>query len=927
MMGQKTLPSMSRRTTELMLLLAAAPVLALLFALAVMSDGVQLSFQTIVVPIGLFAIFVVAHLAVRRFAPATDAAVLPIVFMLSGIGIAFVLRLAPSLATRQVAWLFLSVVAMIVVLIAVPDISRLTDYKFTVMIGGLVLLLLPVFIGTEIYGSKIWLTFFGFSFQPGELAKVLIVLFLAGYLADNREMLSAANRRVVGLSVPDPRALFPLLIMWAISLVIVVFERDLGSALLFYGIFLAMLYITTGRLSYTIGGVLLAAIGCYAAFSLFSRVQARVVVWLDPFADRFGSGHQLIQALYSLADGGLFGAGIGRGMPEFIPVVASDFIFVAIAEEMGLLGASGVLLLYLLFAVRGLTIAARAKSDVDSFTAAGLTTAIVLQAFVIVGGTTRLIPMTGVTLPFMSQGGSSLLASFIIVGLLLRAGDSATGHATEMIGVPGFEGGILGRLTLGNRLTFFMKALSCLLAICLINTSWYMVVQADSLRADPYNGHTIARITNVPRGVIITADGCVLAYSERNSAGNWQRCYPESQLACHLIGYQSVRYGASGIEQSQVDTLTGRRDFGTWDDAIGALAGREMPGNDVHLTLNAAISRATDGVLEGRRGAVVVLNAKTGEVLGLSSSPGFNPAEIDAILGATGDDGSGKGGGSSQLYNRATQALYAPGSTFKVVTLFSALDNNVAALNSEYDAPPRIEIGGADVTNFHLNDYGRVSFRRAFELSSNTVFGQVADQLGPYRLVRSAESLGFNRQLNTDFNVEMSLMPDPAQMTEWETAWAGVGQPVGQHSSPPGPQVTVVQMAMVAATVANDGVMMQPYVISHVTSPEGFLVSEGRQVTLGHVISPSVASAMREAMRGVVTQGTATATDIPGFDVYGKTGTAQTANVLEDSWFIGWIEIDGECYVVAMVFEQQVTGFAVPYAREVFQAVIREYGR
>ncbi|MCL2632026.1 MAG: FtsW/RodA/SpoVE family cell cycle protein [Coriobacteriia bacterium] len=918
---------MTRRATELSLMLAATPVLALLYAMAIITDGSPLTLNNVVVPVGLLAAFLIAHLALRRLAPAADSAILPIVFMLSGIGIAFVMRLAPSLATRQIMWLFLSIAAMITVLVLVPNISILTDYKYTMMLAGLILLILPAFVGTEIYGSRIWLTFFGFSFQPGEIAKVLVVIFLAGYLADNREMLSAASRRVAGIHFPDPRAVAPLLIMWILSLVILVFERDLGSAMLFFGIFLVMIYVSTGRLVYIVAGVLLALIGCFAAYHLFSHVQLRISIWRDPFADRYRGGYQLIQALYSLADGGLFGTGIGRGMPEFIPVVASDFIFVAIAEEMGLLGASAILMLFLLFAVRGLTVAARARSDVDSFTAAGLTAAITLQAFVIIGGTTRLIPMTGVTLPFVSQGGSSLLSSFIIVGLLLRAGASGTGHATEMIGVPGFEGGILGRLTLGRRLTFFMATLACMFALCIVNLSWYMVVQAEALQADPMNSHTIARNTNAPRGAIISSDGVVYAYSERDNTGRWRRYYPQGYSAAHIVGYQSATYGAAGIEARYGDTLAGRRGYATWNAAFGALSGQALPGNDVILTIDSRIQRAADATLGNLRGAVVVLDANTGEVLALASTPGFDPAEIDQILGSVGDDGTGAGGGSSQLYNRATQALYAPGSTFKVVTLFAALDGGVATLESGYDSPPRIEIGGADVTSFHLNDYGHVTLQRAFELSSNTVFAQVASQMGARQLVRSAERFGFNRQLTTDFDINISLMPDPSEMTEWEIAWAGVGQPVGEHRSPAGPQVTVMQMALVAATIANDGEMMRPYVVRQVTSAEGFVISQAAPQSLGRVMSIQTADQIRKAMLGVVEAGTGMDARVYGYQVYGKTGTAETSNLVEDSWFIGWIEIDGECYVVAIVLEQQPSGTAAYHAREVFEALVEAYGR
>ena len=418
----------NRRTTELLLLCAGAVPVLLIYAMYVVDTGATLSFETVAVPICLFAAFAAAHLAVRMLAPGADPAILPIVFVLSGIGITFVTRLAPTLAMNQVTWLFLSVAAMVVTLFVVRNLDELADYKFTIGIIGVALILLPMVFGTEQGGSKLWLRLGSFSFQPGELAKIAIVLFLASFFAANRELLSVSSRKIGPLTLPRPRMLAPVLCMWGLSLLIVVFERDLGSALLFFTIFVVMIYVTTGRASYVLISVALLAAGAVGCYFLFNHVRVRFNIWLDPFADAQGGGLQIVQSLYSLADGGLFGAGVGRGMPRLIPVVESDFIFSAIGEEMGLLGGSAVLLLFMLFAVRGFATAARAKSDMAAFTATGLTTSVCFQAFLIVAGVTKFMPLTGVTLPFMSQGGSSLLASFIIVGLLLRCGDQGTGH-------------------------------------------------------------------------------------------------------------------------------------------------------------------------------------------------------------------------------------------------------------------------------------------------------------------------------------------------------------------------------------------------------------------------------------------------------------------------------------------------------------------
>ncbi len=932
---------MNRRTTELLLLIAASPVIILLFVLAIINESKPLNFETLAVPIGLFVAFILSHIAIRFFAPNADAAVLPIVFVLSGIGIAFVMRLAPEVAMRQVIWLFVSIAAMVLTLILVPSIRRLASYKYTLMLAGILLLLLPMFVGTEINGAKLWIEVAGYSFQPGEIAKVLVVLFLAGYLADNREMLSVGGRRVGIFNIPDFRTLLPLLIMWAISLLIVVFERDLGSALLFFGLFLVMLYISTGRKTYVIFGALLAVFGVIAASLVFSHVQQRIDIWLDPYADRLNAGWQIVQALYSLADGDLFGTGIGRGLSDQITYIESDLIFIAMAEELGLLGAAGILLLFMMFTVRGLAIAARAESDVGAFCATGLTTAIALQAFVIVGGVTKLIPLTGVTLPFMAQGGSSLLASFIIVGLLLRAGDSGTGHGQEMQGVTTFEGGILGRVTLGRRLTLLITGFTFLFAALIGNLTWHMVINAQNVREDPVNNHTIERNANIQRGAIVTSDNVVLAKSELDENDRWQRIYPQGSLASHVVGYSSPIYGTSGIEGTYADTLAGRVDLSSWGAALDVLADREVPGNDVYLTIDSRIQTAAEQALNGQVGGVVVLDATTGAMLAQASAPTYDNNGIEEVLKNSGSAAPGSSAednattetyeGTSVLYNRATQGLYAPGSTFKTVTLTSALANGTATLESTYDSPSTINIGTniqgnpGEIRSYGGYAYGNVNLEKGFAVSSNTVFAQVADQLGAAKLCATAASFGFNRNLDSDFLLNTSLMPDPEEMTQWETAWAGVGQPVGYHESPSGPQATVVQMAMVGAGIANNGTVMKPYLLDHVIGADGTVIRTNSPVTYDQATTPDVAQKVQQAMESVVREGTGTEARVSGYTVRGKTGTAETGKAQDNAWFVGYIEINERKIVVAIVLEEVPSGASTPKAGDIFKAAVAAF--
>ena len=548
------------------------------------------------------------------------------------------------------------------------NLDKLANYKYTLMLLGFVLLLSPLLpvIGTEHYGSRIWLSLGPFSFQPGEVAKIVIVLFVSGYLAANREMLSVFTWRIGPFKLPDIRTLAPLLLMWVISLLIVAFEKDLGSALVFFFVFLAMLYVATGKKFYLVIGLLLMLAGIVGAYAVFDHVKTRVANWINPFADPQDAGYQMVQGIYSIADGDLFGVGIGRGLSDLIPFVESDYIFAAIAEECGLLGAAGVLLLYLSFAIRGYVTAARAKSDFSSLVAAGLTTTICLQAFIIVGGVTRLIPLTGITLPFVSQGGSSLLSSFIAIGLLLRCGNEGTGVEQEMSNATGsvHANSLLGRVSLGKRLTTSLIILSALFALLVANLTLIMVVQAKDYQNMSGNNHTIIKKAAIKRGSISTYDGTVLAESVEDGNGAYTRSYPAGNLASQVVGYYSTKYGTSGIEASYNDALTGEQNYATWLDVLNAQAGITQPGNDVVLTLDKTIQQSAQDALAGYTGACVVIDPKSGAVLGMASSPTYSAQDFEKVL-----DEAADGSDSSALLNRATQSRYAPGSTFKTVTM------------------------------------------------------------------------------------------------------------------------------------------------------------------------------------------------------------------------------------------------------------------
>ena len=960
----------SRRNTELFLLIASALPVILLYAMYMMTLGTELTFQTLAVPIGLFAAFAAAHVAVRLLAPGADPAIMPIVFVLSGIGITFVTRLAPDLAVSQLIILFISIGLMVGTLILVKNLDVVMRYKYTFGVVGIILLMLPMFIGKTISGSKLWIQIGSFSIQPGEFAKVFIVLFLAGYLAENRELLSISNHSILGFKVPRLRLMMPMFAVWGVCLLVVVFERDLGSAVLFYTIFLIMLYAATGRISFVVVGLLLLAVGAVGAYHFLSHVQVRFQVWLDPFSDAQGKGYQIVQSIYSLADGGLVGTGIGKGMPTSIPVVESDFIFSAIGEEMGLLGGGAVIILFMLFAVRGLVTAARAKSDLAAFCATGLTAAISFQAFLIVGGVTKLIPLTGVTLPFMSQGGSSLLASFVIVGLLLRAGDEATGRETELAGTGTMAGlaemanasspaltsagtrifsrssssagtrfaagtrsrggsrmrrrmfetpesGVLGRVELSKRMTRTVFLFTALFAVLIGNLTYVQVIKAKDYQTMGSNNHTLARAKYIKRGSIITSDGVTLAESLQQEDGTYARSYPNGNLAAHTVGYYSQQYGTSGIESTMNETLTGSKDYSSWDNAIASLAGQTQPGNSVQLTIDSRIQTAAEQALSGLKGAIVVIDPRTGAVLAKASSPTYDNTNIKATMESQ----------SGDQFDRTTDALYTPGSTFKVVTLAAALESGTATLDSTYQSPSEMEIGNAKVNNFGNANYGTMSLEKAFAYSSNVVFGQLADQVGADRLTQFSKAFGYGQSLGQDFSTKASIIPEASEMTEWELAWAGAGQPVGQGHTP-GPQTTCMQNAVMVAAIANDGIVYDPYIVSQTLAPDGTVVKTTKPRALGQAVSSDTAAKVREAMLAVVESGTGGKAAVSGVKVAGKTGTAETGGSNVNSCFVGFAPYDSPTVAVSVIVENydqnDVSGAQL--ASKVIQAALAAQG-
>jgi cell division protein FtsW (lipid II flippase) len=443
-----------RRGAELLMLVFA--VVVVLFAYASVGLGMNGKLPAGLVTYGLAftAIVAAAHLAVRWLAPWADPLLLPLAALLNGLGIVMIYRLqasgrggnpgilistmSASTTGYQVMWSAVGVAAFVAVLALIREPRVLQRYIYTLGAVGLLLLGIPALLPasiSEVNGAKVWISVGGFSIQPGEFAKLALAVFFAGYLVAKRDVLALAGRRVLGIDLPRGRDLGPVLIAWGASLLILFFETDIGTSAIFFGMFVAMLYVATQRTSWLLIGIGLFVFGSFAASRVIPHVRERFTIWLHPFAgtNPTHSAYQLVQGLEGMGFGGMFGTGLGHGQPFWTPLAQSDFIITAFGEELGLTGLMALLLVFGLIVQRGLRAAVAVRDPFSKLLAGGLAFVVALQVFVIVGGVTGLIPLTGITTPFLSQGGSSLIASWALIGLLMRISDTARRPAPQPI--------------------------------------------------------------------------------------------------------------------------------------------------------------------------------------------------------------------------------------------------------------------------------------------------------------------------------------------------------------------------------------------------------------------------------------------------------------------------------------------------------------
>lgn len=725
------------------------------------------------------SIWWLTYLALLKWRPEAELWLLPPMALLTGLGLLLLARTAPDFLYRQVLWLAISC-AVLVTLACLPALLRwLRRYRYTILTLGLLLLFSTLIVGVNPsgYGPRLWLRVFFLYIQPSEALKILLVVYLAAYLAERRETVARTPEERLRLW---PTILGPMASIIALALVLLAWQEDLGAMLLFSFTLLAMVYLAWGEVWPLVSGALalvpIMALGAH--FS--SRVALRISIWLDPWAEaQADRAYQIRQALFALGAGGLLGQGPGLGVPNFVPVVHTDFPYVALVEEYGLLGAIVVLLLVAWLVAMGIRVAQRAQTPFEGLLAGGLAALLGLQTWIIVGGNVKLIPLTGVTFPFLSYGGSSLVMLGTMVGLWLNL--SAPHPIPFMLALEENGRKLPPVRHTAARLG---QGLLLLLFSLMVATGYWAVLRADWLRTYPTNPRRVLAEQRLQRGRILDRTGTVLAESLVDAEGFAHRVYPHP-FAAPVTGYASLEHGTSELEAACDAALRGDIETDAWRQLWNNLTHTPPRGQDVITTLDLRLQKRAQALLEGRRGAAVLLDTHTGAVLVLAYTPTYDPNRIadewDTLREAV----------DAPLLNRVTQGLAQPGGALQTVLLGLALQHDLDLTLTE-DFSRTVELGATQ--------YACVQTPHA------ATWAEVLRAQCPAPMLGLGAQLGADRMAQGMADWELTL-PPPFELPTADATWHPRRTDLEAESLGQGELlVTPLQMAGVVAVLGNDGV-------------------------------------------------------------------------------------------------------------------------
>lgn len=818
--------------------------------------------------------------------------------LLLSIGFIIQARLSFDKARRLLIIIAVSLLICLVIPMLVRKFTILKSKTLIWLYGflGAALLAFVCAVGSVTYGSKLSMEVLGLTFQPSEFVKILFSFFLAGLLYEvnrfGRVLLSA--------------------VFSAVYVLLLVASKDLGAALIYCVIYLAVVYAATGKHRYLMGGFMIGGLAGLAAFYLFAHVRVRVGIWLDPWSDMDGSGYQLTQSLFGIGMGGWFGRGIGRGIPETIPFVDEDFIFSAIAEEMGVIFAILLILVYLNVVLLFLHLAQRLKDRFYRLIAVGITASLGIQTFLTIGGGSRLIPLTGVTLPLISNGGSSAMATIMMFGIMFGV---SLLRQDELRVKEGMEAETVDELDVflemkRKRGIFWLGTINIALFLLMCgNLIYFTIAKREQVINDTYNHKRQELLAEEnSRGTIYAADGTVLAETLELEDGTQQRSYPYGDLYAHVIGY--VPNGGAGVEQT-ANMMLLNSSIAMPEILSNQLEGRKNPGDSVYTSLDPELQQIAYDSLGVYHGAVIVTEAKTGRILAMVSKPDYDPNEIEAIWDDLLADEE-----SSVLVNRVTQGLYPPGSTFKIFTALEYMRQNPDTfMQYHFTCNGYFRYGEETINCFHRTVHGEVDFMSSFARSCNSSFANIGVGLDREKFAETLLSLLFNSKLPVNMVYNPSHISMRSDMSDGEIMQTAIGQSETL--------MTPLHLNMVTQAIANHGVMMTPYVIDHVTSADGTTVRQYEPVEIGSVMTEEESQYLTMMMVEVVEHGTATKLSGYDFTAAGKTGSAEYQDNKEGrshAWFTGFAPAEDPEIVVTVILEAAGTGgdYSAPIARRIF---------
>ncbi len=743
------------------------------------------------------------HVSIQRL-PERDPYLLPLSLLLSGWGTLAILRLSPTFGLRQAAWLALSSLLVAVGMYYRFDINLLRRYKYVWLTSGLVLAALTLFFGVNPMGAgqRLWLGCCGMYLQPSEPLKLLLVVYLAAYLADWRLLF---GRQPAGIVPRQKNArllaiLAPTLVMYGLALALMVVQRDLGTASIFLFLYATIVFLGSGKASILWASLVATVASAAAGYVLFDVVRLRIDAWLNPWLDPSGRSYQIVQSLLAIANGGIFGRGLGMGSPGLVPVPHSDFIFSSICEESGLLGALALLGLLALFANRGLRVALHAPDLFQRFLAAGLTAHLVGQSILIIGGNVRLLPLTGVTLPFVSYGGSSLLVCFIELFLLLAiSGQNSAGISPSAAPAGGSASPAGSRpyLILGLGL---YTGLAAAMLLC----GWWAVYRGPALLIRTDNARRSIADRYVQRGSLLARDGQKLAETQGEPGSYLRRSL--YQPLSPILGYIDPVYGQSGLEASldrYLRGLEGQPAGDIWKHHL--LYGQPPPGLDVRLSLDLSLQQIADQLLEGRRGALVLLNAENGDVLAIASHPYFDANRVAEQWPTLVADPA------APLLNRATLGLYPTGSALGPLLLAAAFDQTLPA-----DQPQSLSFSAAGQIMDCALPGAAQTWGAAIANGCPGANTQLGQALGALSIRQLYQDLGLFRAPLPSLPAPDSPMPFAPE----DAALEALGLRQGASGLEPAFRVNPLQMALAAAALSAAGSQPAPRLALAIRIPQ-----------------------------------------------------------------------------------------------------------